>query len=154
MNSIELRRAEPADLSTLIRIERDCFTDSRQSSTESLRRSLRSARQAVWLAEYVSAQGRTPLGALVLWGHRWTLRIYSIAVLPTAQGQGIGHRLLQHALQEARDARCRTVSLEADPRDRSLISWYKTHGFVEIQRLESYYSPGRDAIRMHYHVDT
>lgn len=80
---------------------------------------------------------------------RCSLRIYSLAVLPSYRGRGVGQRLVQSVLDEAGiQAHVRYVVLEADRRNRRLVRWYETMGFVSQWRLPDYYAPGRDGVRM------
>jgi ribosomal protein S18 acetylase RimI-like enzyme len=154
MKNINLRIAKPADLPDLEKIENRCFASRRRSSRRALSHSLRSPRQVVCLAEYRAAGERQAAGAMILWRYPRTVRLYSIGVLPAFRGQGVGYALVQRALLDARRSKRSYVSLEADRRDSELIRWYQQFGFVITRRLKDYYAPGRDAVRMRYHVDS
>jgi len=74
--------------------------------------------------------------------------LYALYVAPAASGQGVGRRLLEHALDEIDEHRTREVTLwvfEANARARSL---YSSLGFVPdgAHRVEPRY--GADEIRM------
>jgi ribosomal protein S18 acetylase RimI-like enzyme len=154
MKNITLRIAKPADLPDLEKMERRCFVSLRRSSRRSLSHSLRSPGQMVCLAEYRAAGERQAAGAMILWRYPRTVRLYSIGVMPAFRGQGVGYALVQRALREARRTKRSYVSLEADRRNSELIRWYQQLGFVITCRLQNYYAPGRDAVRMRYHVDS
>ncbi|QHI68658.1 GNAT family N-acetyltransferase [Tichowtungia aerotolerans] len=149
MNSLSVRLAVPADLPALELIEIRCFRGSRRASRRSLRRSLVSPAQSVWLA-VVSHEGRRLVaGAMILHHHARSIRIYSLAVLPAFRGSGAGRRLVRRAVLVARRNGCRAVTLEADRRNRVLTGWYERLGFEIVRVLKDYYSPGRHAVRMH-----
>jgi ribosomal protein S18 acetylase RimI-like enzyme len=138
--------ATERDFTDLWGLECACFEAARRSSRRSLRRSLRSGHQIVRLAR-LEAAGPVVAYA-VLMRHPRTLRIYSVAVAPDRQGQGLGKALVQDAIELAADAGCDQVSLEVDALDRALVSWYERQDFAITQRLDDYYGPGRPALRM------
>ena len=138
--------ATERDFTDLWCLECACFEEARRSSRRSLRRSLRSGHQIVRLAR-LEAAGAVVAYA-VLMRHPRTLRIYSVAVAPDRQGQGLGKALVQDAIELAAGARCDQVSLEVDALDRALVSWYERQDFALTQQLDDYYGPGRPALRM------
>lgn len=148
MNKLVLRVAKQSDLIKLENVERRCFAPVRRSSRRALQRSIASPHQYVWLAESRSLGKRETAGVIVLRRHPLSLRIYSIAVMPTFRGQGVGQALIKRAMREARRQRRLFVTLEADLRDASLIRWYEKFGFEKTRRLLDYYAPGRHAWRM------
>lgn len=87
-------------------------------------------------------------GAMVLYHHRLSIRIYSLAVLPAFRGVGAGRQLVQHAIELARQTERVSVTLEADRRDAVLTRWYEGFGFNTYRVLQDYYSVGRHAVRM------
>lgn len=154
-----IRRARPRDLDDLAALERAAFQPYRQARRASLRRSLASARQSVWV---IDAKGPTPrargpatphgggrlAALLVLWHFPHRVRVYDVAVRPDLQGQGLGLLLMHHAEALARKAGAAKVSLEADPREPGLVPWYKRQGYSVVARLPRYYRNGRAAVRM------
>ena len=139
-----VRRARLADLPAIRELEAACFQPYRQASPASLRRSLSSPRQSVWVLD--GADGLD--GLLVLWHHPRRVRVYDVAVHPRRQGHGLGLALMAHAESLARRAGCRFVSLEADPKEPGLVAWYAAQGYAEAARLPGYYKDGRAAVRM------
>ena len=85
---------------------------------------------------------------MVLIKYRRTLRIYSIAVLPEFQQQGVGSFLLKHAMEFANRNQYHRISIEVDADNEKLVEWYKKHGFEIFERKENYYTEGKDAFRM------
>jgi ribosomal protein S18 acetylase RimI-like enzyme len=136
----ELRRATLEDLPALVELEHLCFDEPRRSSPASLRRSLQSALQTVWVAE-------DEFGlrvALILWHHPNSLRIYGVAVRPDLQGHGLGQEALRHAESMAQGR----IMLEADDQDSRLLTWYERQGFQKQKFLADFYGPGRSAWRL------
>lgn len=138
------RRASLRDLPAIQTLESIAFQPYRQASPASLRRSLTSPRQSVWVLD-----GRDGLDALlVLWHHPHRVRIYDIATHPSQQGRGLGHVLMQHAEIRARKQNCKWLTLEADPKQRGLVAWYERQGFRQTMALPEYYKNGNAAVRM------
>ncbi len=143
-----IRRAVINDLPFLLDLERQCFPDHRRSSRQGLKTSLKSHVQEVYILELMQPALSSPAGAVVLLGYKRTMRIYSLAMVPQAQGTGLGTKLLNFALERAAERGFERVSLEADSADSRLIGWYRSFGFQKIAHLPDYYAPGEDAFRM------
>jgi glutathione synthase/RimK-type ligase-like ATP-grasp enzyme/ribosomal protein S18 acetylase RimI-like enzyme len=149
---ISIRRSTQNDLGLLEEIERTCFPKFQQSSRRTLRLSLSSSAQEVWVAEYKIGKRKTPAGIMVLHLHSRTLRVFSIGVLNTFQGKGIGARLITHACNLAMARGSERISLEARSNDDRLIEWYEKAGFVVNEFLPDYYMKGEHAKRMIFTV--
>jgi len=141
-----IETATEADFADLWRLERECFDEERRASRRSLRHSLRSPRQCVRLLRRTAGGPAVASATLML--HPRTVRIYSVAVAPAAQGLGLGKALVQDAVELAAAAGAAQVSLEVDALDAALVAWYERQGFARVQRLDDYYGPGRPALRM------
>jgi ribosomal-protein-alanine N-acetyltransferase len=74
--------------------------------------------------------------------------VETIAVTYDMQRCGIGGRLLDALLEEARARECTTVMLEVAADNVSAQQLYLKRGFDQLARRSSYYGPGRDAIVM------
>jgi ribosomal protein S18 acetylase RimI-like enzyme len=82
----------------------------------------------------------------------WTADLLAIAVAPAAQSRGIGRRLLDHAIAQARAARRRRAVREmrlsvAEDNERAR-SLFLTAGFVEVPGDHGRYDRGQRAIHM------
>jgi len=154
MKSITIKAGVPADLAAVAAVEERCFAAFRRSSRRALLVSLKRPTQRVWIAwAREPGQPRTVAGVLIMHRRRCSLRIYSLAVLPAYRGCGVGRRLVDTVLAEARRLpHVRYVSLEADRRDRRLVRWYESMGFAAEWRLPDYYAEGRDGVRMSYYA--
>jgi [ribosomal protein S18]-alanine N-acetyltransferase len=144
---LAIARATVADFRAIRDLERLAFQPFRQASDASLRRSLGSRRQSVWVVRDRALRPALA-GILVLWHHPHRLRVYDVATHPERRGAGIGYRLMQHAERMARKAGCAWVTLEADPKEPGLVPWYEAQGYLTVRRLPQYYHGGRAAVRM------
>jgi len=145
---MKVRRGHATDLPELIKLEADSFEPSRCESSEVIKRSLASPHQEVW----VCVDGKQVHGALFLRIHRHSCRIYSIAVDKQLRGKGVGRLLLEHARARALARGNRTIFLEADSRNQTLLSWYLANGYTKEKVIRDYYGPGWDAIRFHMNL--
>ncbi len=150
--SISIRKSTEKDFDFLEKIERTCFPEFQQSSRRTLRLSMSSQAQEVWVADIRRGKKKVPAGIMVLHLHPRTLRVYSIGVSKEFQSKGIGARLITHACNLAMARGYERISLEARANDSHLIKWYEKAGFVTHERLPDYYTKGEDALRMIFKV--
>lgn len=137
-------KATLAEWNVLEALETQCFTPDRRSSGQSLRHSIVSPHQSVYLAR----EEGTWCGAVILMHHKYALRVYSIAVSPNCRSHGVGSRMMEFVLEQARASGMRRVTLEADCRNAVLVGWYQQWGFEVVEVLKDYYGPNQDAYRM------
>lgn len=149
---LTIRQSTPGDLDTLLELESKAFPVYQQSSKRTLSLSLKSNFQQVWIVEKISGDSIKPLGCLILYLYKRTIRIFSIVVDPEAQGNGIGRMLLNQAREIAREKGAERISLEADASNQKLINWYKKEGFESTELLTDYYEEGKDGMRLVYHM--
>lgn len=146
---VRIRRATMRDHAALRALEDQAFQPWRRASRRSLRRSLASPRQSVWLIAHPDPKRPGEAAALlVLWHHAARLRVYDIATSADVRGQGYGLALMRHAEALARAQGCKDVSLEADTRDARLIAWYRRQGYAAVGRMPDFYAEGRPAVRL------
>jgi ribosomal-protein-alanine N-acetyltransferase len=150
MSTIHIRAATQKDLPAIEQIEESCFHDDLRSSPRALRHSLKSPIQSVWVA----TAGHETIGAMVLYHHPRSIRIFSIAVLTAFRGSGAGRLMMEKALTLARRAGCAAMTLEAEQSSRALIRWYEKFGFEIKKILRDYHSSGRHAVRMRLEMKT
>jgi glutathione synthase/RimK-type ligase-like ATP-grasp enzyme/ribosomal protein S18 acetylase RimI-like enzyme len=146
--NISIRKSTIDDLPFLEKVETICFPQFQQSSRRSLRLSLGSPAQQVWIAELKEKRKHVAVGTLILNLYQHTVRIYSIGILPEYQGRGIGQILLAQVKHVAISKGCDKLSLEALSTDTKLIEWYQKAGFLISEELPNYYSDGIHAKRM------
>lgn len=62
-------------------------------------------------------------------------------VRPEAQGQGLGRRLFEMRIAEARNMGCRTIYVDTVKGNRPMLSIYERHGFQYIPRYPENANP-------------
>lgn len=145
--NLSIRPASLVDLAFLSVLEKACFNEHQQNKTINIKKGLNSDRQAIFILES-SQSNKTLYGAVTLFKHPKTLRIYSIAILPEFQNQGLGRQLMQHILKYATTHGYEKLILEVDANNTALVAWYKDFGFSKKQILEHYYAPNLHALKM------
>jgi ribosomal-protein-alanine N-acetyltransferase len=68
--------------------------------------------------------------------------VQTIAVAPSAQGRGVGARLLRALLTEAARRGCTSMMLEVRADNAGAIALYERFGFERISVRRGYYQPG------------
>ncbi len=149
MNEINIREAAPEDIDFLQRLESTCFPAHRQSSRRSIKNSLTSPNQLVYVVEQgQNKEKMVKSGAATVFLHRRSLRIYSIAVNPDFRRSGVGELLIQHITDLSVAKGFEKITLEADASNMRLVDWYRKFLFETTHQLIDYYGPGENAFRM------
>ncbi len=88
------------------------------------------------LERFIISDGEDSVGRLYLsrGGVEWVL--VNIAVFPERQRQGIGTRILQELIGEAK-ASGKAIRLHV-ARDNPAVAWYRRRGFEDVQLKEPY----------------
>ena len=132
------------------------FRAARQAEAETLRGIAAAAYQ-----QYVPRIGRAPApmtadyGAAIRCGQAWVavedgevagfvilvaepgyLLLENVAVLPAAQGRGIGARLLAFAEEHARSLRLHEIRLYTNEMMTENLTYYPRHGYTETHRMQ------------------
>ncbi len=148
-----IRKSTPNDLDFLEKLETSCFPKFQQSSRRAIRYSITSRFQKVVIAEYSEGKEKKPVGSAILYLYAKSLRIFSIAVLPENQGQGIGKQLLEYAVNLARSGKIARITLEVRKSDLKVVQFYEKAGFKFTEELPDYYAKGENGIRMAVQID-
>ena len=150
-----IRPAAIADAPALAMIEHTCFPPEDAFSLRHIRALLRNPRVICLAAQSRSAKrtGSRIAGWCVAFLRRHASgvrsgRIYTLAVDPMLQGQGIARRLLQRSLSHLRAANVRHVYLEVRAANERAIAMYEKFGFALVERMPHYYARGKHGIRM------
>ncbi len=148
MSKLHLRQATSDDLNALLQLEQRCFTEDRLSR-RSFRRFIEMPRDRLIVAETTHEGASELLGyCLVLMSAATRLaRIYSIAVLPTARGHGIGEQLIKTAEHEAASAGRILMRLEVREDNSGAIALYKRLGYRQFGTYRDYYEDHGTALR-------
>lgn len=151
---LNLRPAQRADLSALLKLEAVCF-DTDRLSRRSLLWFTRPTHDVEHPHLFIVAEDVSVVGyALLLWRRRAgektpnTARLYSLAVSPAHTGQGIARALLRHLFTMAADRGISRIRLEVDPENHPAMALYRRLGFAPVASLPNYYENGRPALRL------
>lgn len=87
---------------------------------------------------YYKAGSASPVGVVLVARRGWTSRIAAMGLAPEARGQGLGRRLLQEAVEEARARGERAVYLEVIEQNTPAVGLYTSFGFQALRRLFGY----------------
>lgn len=138
-----LRRATPADLEGIYRIEIACFKE-RRFRRDHVDWILRNER-AVTLVE---EDGRGLAGAIMLLFEGQVCRVLSVATVPEHRREHLGTEMMNAAEDEAHRRGCTQVRLEVSTRNYGAIEFYRRLGYKTDGVLYGYYSWGEDAYSM------
>lgn len=144
------RRATPADLAALIRIETQAFAGDR-ISRRSFRRFLDAETASCLVAERKAGDGAGEiLGYVLLLFRRGTAlaRLYSLALAPSVQGLGYGRALLAAAEADAFERERLVLRLEVREDNAAARALYERAGYRPHGRIANYYEDGCAALRM------
>jgi ribosomal-protein-alanine acetyltransferase len=144
-DSLAIRPATLDDLDALDAVETRVFSGDR-ISRRSFRRFLQSPKDEL----LVAARGDRLVGyALVLFRAGTALaRLYSLAVLPEAAGQGVGSALLKASEEAAAVRDCLVLRLEVRADNAGAVALYRSRGYRQFGRHEDYYEDHADALRL------
>lgn len=74
--------------------------------------------------------------------------IYSVAVLSSVEGRGVGRLLVEYLLNRLRELGVKRVLLEVEVGNGRAYNLYRHAGFTEYRRRNDYYGDGGEAICM------
>lgn len=145
MPEFNCRAMHAADVATVIRIQAQAYIDDIQEADEVIRARFHQAPGASWVVErkgevcgYLVGY-RSCLGEVTPLGFRFchkpeadTLYLHDLAICPSATGHGLGPRIVQHALAEARQQHLRHAALVAVQNSKRF--WEKL-GFRALEDL-------------------
>lgn len=150
ITTIQLRDAVSTDLPALVALEAQFTSD--QLSPRQLRAHLHNANASFRITQAMDTRDPSAqlLGYSLVFYRRNSAvaRLYSLAVSPDAQGQGIGKRLLLDAIDQAMHRGATEIRLQVRVDNPAAIGLYETHGFIRTARTPGYYEDGTDAWQM------
>ncbi len=135
------RRAVHADLPALLTLEHAAFSDP--WSDDGLRAELEVPHARVWVC-----LDHELAAALLGWQIFEDFHINRVAVLPDRRREGLGRKLMEHALQVAQGEGATSALLEVRADNAPALALYATMGFQREGVRKSYYPDGTDAILM------
>lgn len=137
-----IRRAVLQDLDALLALEKNCFFLDR-ISRRSYRYLLTKAKSIILVNETVQA-----VCIILLRSNSLQARLYSIAVDPAAQGQGLAKRLMIAVEKELIALGYKSISLEVRQDNQRAITLYLHQGYKIVGTYEAYYADQMGAVRM------
>lgn len=96
----------------------------------------------------VATEGESIVGYYGLFALAPESDVQTIAVSPTAQGRGLGAKLLNSLIEKALAKGCNQVMLEVRSDNVAALALYKRFGFEPLHVRADYYAQGVDAIVM------
>ena len=139
---VSLRSARVSDVEAMAQIELAAFSDPWPASA--FRDLLNASHAHVTVAVDVHDE---PVGYCVLLAAADEGEIANLAVVSSRRGQGIGARLLDHALESAQHEGVRSVYLEVRTSNHPARDLYSSRDFVAVGRRRAYYrNPLEDAL--------
>ena len=142
MNSPTLPRpANIDDLNALVTLENEVFAYD-QLSRNSFAKFIKS-KNDLW----VISIGEQLAGYILILKRKGSqkIRIYSLAISPHFQGQGIGRKLLEFALSQVDVKNTQSIRLEVKVDNVGAIKLYESLGFVRKETIPEFYSDGASA---------
>ncbi len=143
---MEIRRMTEEDLSEVIAIEQDSFSDPWRE--EDFRSSLLDVKNGYLVAV---TDGHV-VGYCGCWGIAGEGDIYNVAVKKEFRRQGIGEKLLKTLIQSFSERGIISFTLEVRASNTAAISLYQSLGFEAAGIRKDFYSkPKEDAVIMWLH---
>ncbi|RUO58743.1 GNAT family N-acetyltransferase [Pseudidiomarina insulisalsae] len=143
----QLTAASLSDLDDLVALEAATFSYS-QLGRRSFRRFLTSASTHLFVMRDTDNAQLVGYSLLLTRKNSRIWRLYSIAVAAAARGTGVGRKLLEHALNYAREQGAEAVSLEVKVDNKAAIDLYRRYDFEVTELLPDYYPGHADGYRM------
>lgn len=135
------------DIDALIAIENACFVTD-HLGRRSFRRLLQSPSAHLVGLQHQKTHALCAYALMLTRRNSAWWRLYSLAVDPKQQGQGLARILLQYCLQQAQKAAAQGMRLEVNVSNHSALALYYSCGFEVVDLLPQYYSDGADGFRM------
>jgi ribosomal-protein-alanine N-acetyltransferase len=137
-----LRLATETDLPAILSIERD---SSIHPWTEAAFHSeFTNPYSRLWVLE----EGALTFGYVCAWFIYDEGQIANVAVLREHRRRGLGRKLIEHVLYEAKRHGLDSLSLEVRRSNQAARELYKSLGFQEVSVRKRYYDNGEDALLM------
>jgi ribosomal-protein-alanine N-acetyltransferase len=148
MTEIFLRALVEGDLPTVLAIEETSFLSP--WTRTSFLHELHSPHSQLTAAEQ---EGKV-IGYMCCWYVADEVHILNIAVCPESRRQGVGERLLRHALVVGQQKGAQSANLEVRRSNLSAIALYEKFGFRQVAVRRGYYTNGEDALLMVRHFSS
>ncbi|MBK2267083.1 GNAT family N-acetyltransferase [Francisella philomiragia] len=135
---MQISKAQLTDLQALIDLENSTFLSDKISKKQF---TYNIDRQKYF---FVAKIQDSLAGYILCFEYKKTIRVYSLAVSKSHQGQGIGKKLLEYILNNTD----KNIALEVNTNNLIAISLYQKLGFVTNKQINNYYENGDAAYKM------
>lgn len=132
-----------ADMTALLRLERDIFPEDTFGMIEFISLFLRGKDTF-----FVARDGRTIVGYITGYIENDTAYIASIAVDLDYQGRGLGRLLMETVMEKFTQAGINTIGLHVREDNVAAIHLYQSLGFITLDILPDYYEDGSSGLFM------
>lgn len=132
-----------ADLSALLRLERDIFPEDTFGMAEFLSLYLRGKETFL-----VAREGRRVVGYVAGYADGEIAYIASVAVDPAFRGRGLGRLLMETVMRRLVGAGVAAIGLHVREDNLAAIRLYESLGFVALESLADYYEDGTNGLYM------
>jgi len=147
MTDFRLRRMVLNDLSRVMEIENQAF--SNPWSTEMVKKELEHHWSTILLGEVFHENQWHIRGLAIFWVVLDEVHILNVATDRIFRRQGIGRRMLDGLLQDAKIRKCTRAILEVRRSNEPAIGLYSSLGFLKVGLRPNYYQDDReDAVVM------
>jgi ribosomal protein S18 acetylase RimI-like enzyme len=149
---LEIRQANESDIRNLADLDNECFDTYYYEKTKFSESDFKAyfcckeslllvAARNLCLVGYIA-------GTMATSRFRSIAHLDSIAVSSTERNKGIGSRLLDLFIQEAKQRDCTIVLLEVAEANKKGFNFFSRHSFQRIDDLPEYYGKGLDGVLM------
>lgn len=135
---MQISKVQSIDLEALLKLENSIFTSDKISKKQF---AYHIKKQKYF---FITKLENLLVGYILCFEYKNIIRVYSLAVDPKYQGQGIGKKLLLHIL----DNSTKNISLEVNINNTNAISLYKKSGFEISKQIDDFYENGDSAYKM------
>lgn len=145
--ALQIRRMALGDLPAVMILERLAF--KHPWSPELFQRELMHDWSTILLAVPMPAASTGVFGFVIFWLVHDEIHVLNVATHPDHRRQGIGRRLMQEAIAQARTHGARLATLEVRRSNFGAITLYRELGFRPVGVRKNYYTDeGEDALVM------
>ena len=145
--NFNIEPANSSDVDALFEIEHAVFVKSDGIITRRTFLNHIKSRSILLVAKHGCEENKV-VGYILVYVHKVSARIYSLAVHPDFQCHGAAKTLLKHALDMLETSNISTVKLEFRKSNTRVKRLYESFGFKQKMIIEDYYGDHETAISM------
>lgn len=142
-----LRRLKPANLDQLLVIERDVYDGQTPWNRLVFLNEVNKRNRHLYVGLFTPSEEL--VGFIGAWYSNLELHITNVAILRAWQNRGLGRQLLLFMINQAKQAQCSLVTLEAKVSNAQAKHLYHQLGFIDRKIKKNYYvADHEDAVSM------